>query len=66
VGGTLAAKGQTKGERPDVTRSLGLAFGTEKNIIFQIAFACRTGDQPVVAGVGLAQRYFPMAVSKCP
>jgi len=66
VGGTLAAKGQTKGERPDVTRSLGLAFGTEKNIIFQVTFACRAGDQPVVAGLGLAKRYFPIPVSKCP
>jgi hypothetical protein len=66
IGGTLAAKGQTNGERPDVTRSQGLAFGAEKNIIFQVTFACRVGDQPVVAGLGLAKRYFAVPVSKCP
>jgi len=66
VDGTLAGKGQTKGERADLTRAFGLAFGAEKNVVFALSFPCAVGAQPVVAGVGSTRHYVPMPVSKCP
>jgi len=66
VGGRVAAKTQTKGERPDVTRTLGLGFGAEKNVAFQVNFSCRAGDQPVVVGLGTGKRYFPLVARRCP
>jgi hypothetical protein len=66
VAGKLAAKGQTNGERPEVTREMGLAFGSEKNVAFQITFACRTGDQLVVVGLGTAKQYLSLPLQKCP
>jgi hypothetical protein len=52
VGGALTAKAQTKGERPDVTKALRLFFGSEKNVSYSVSFACRPGDQPIIAAVG--------------
>jgi hypothetical protein len=66
VAGRVAARTQTKGERPDVTRTLGLGFGAEKNVAFQVIFSCRAGDQPVVVGLGVGKRYFPLPSRRCP
>jgi hypothetical protein len=66
VSGRLAGKGETKGERPDVTYARGLAFGTEKNVRFALNFACPNGDQPVVVGIGSRSRYIPLASPRCP
>jgi len=37
VAGNKAALTRTRGERPDVTKALGLEFGAEKNVAFQIS-----------------------------
>ena len=66
VSGALAGKGQTNGERPDVTSLKGLAFGTEKNVLFAVNFGCPTGGQPVVVGLGSRNQYFPMTSPPCP
>src|SRR2546423_851296 len=52
VAGAVAARTQTQGERPDVTREFSLYFGSEKNVAFQATFACRSGEQPVAVAVG--------------
>jgi hypothetical protein len=66
VSGSVAAKIQTKGERPDVTRALNLAFGAEKNVSFQGTFQCPAGGEPVVVGLGARQQYFPLPAKPCP
>jgi hypothetical protein len=66
IAGALAGSTQTGGERPDVTRSLNLAFGTEKNVSFALAFACRSGQQPVVVGLGKQRQYLSMPLAPCP
>lgn len=66
VAGRLVATAQTNGERPDVTRLLGLAFGAERNVVFEVKFSCRAGELPVVVGVGTSKQYFPFAARPCP
>jgi hypothetical protein len=66
IEGAVAGSTQTGGERPDVTRSLNLAFGTEKNVSFGLAFACRSGQQPVVVGLGKKRQYLSMPLAPCP
>jgi hypothetical protein len=66
VGGAFTAIAPTTGERPDVTRAIGLGFGTEKNVAFRVNFNCRPGQQPVIAGVGTARQYVPLNVAPCP
>src|SRR5262249_62313913 len=66
VSGAVAAKGETKGERSDVTGAKGLAFGTEKNVGFTMNFACQAGSQPVVVGLGSRSQYFPLGSPPCP
>ena len=66
VAGRAVATAQTKGERADVTRSLGLAFGAEKNVAFEVNFNCRTREVPVVVGLGRGKQYFPFLAHPCP
>ena len=66
VGGQMVAMSQTKGERPDVTAAIGLAFGAEKNVVYSFNFNCSPGTQPVVVGVGDKGRYIPLQSKKCP
>jgi hypothetical protein len=66
VDGKNVATTQTRGERPDVTKALGLAFGTERNVGFEVTFRCRTGQQPMIVGVGSAKEYHSLASARCP
>jgi hypothetical protein len=66
IGGSIAATAQTKGERPDVTRGVGLGFGAETNVAFSFKFNCGSGVQPIVAGVGAKGQYIPLQSMKCP
>jgi hypothetical protein len=66
VAGTMVARTATNGERPDVTQAVGLAFGVEKNVSFQVSFTCGAGEQPVVAGLGAEKQYFPLVSPRCP
>ncbi len=66
VGGAVAAKTQTKGERPDVTEAVHLGFGAEKNVSFLVSFSCRPGEQPVTVGIGTARQYIPLTSGPCP
>jgi hypothetical protein len=65
VSGPVAATTQTKGERSDVTRLMGLAFGAEKNVGFEVKVSCPIGNQPVVVGLGTNKRYFPLISPPC-
>jgi hypothetical protein len=64
--GLMVATAQTKGERLDVTDSLHLGFGADKNVAFSLNFNCRPGDQPVVVGVNEKNQYIPLKAQKCP
>jgi hypothetical protein len=66
VAGRAVATAQTKGERADVTRLLGLAFGAEKNVAFEVNFNCRTNEVPVVVGLGTGKQYFAFLARPCP
>jgi hypothetical protein len=66
VRGDLVAKVQTKGEFPPATALYGLAFGSEKNVLFQANFPCRPNEQPLVIAVGTKQNYHPLKSQQCP
>jgi hypothetical protein len=66
VGGSLAARTKTRGERPDVQQRLNLYFGSEKNLTFQVNFACHSGEQPVAVALGQGGRYFGLPAPACP
>jgi hypothetical protein len=66
VGGPVVGNTDTKGDRPDVTHALGLEFGSEKNVAFQLNFACRPADQPVLVGLGSRSQYLPLPIGPCP
>jgi hypothetical protein len=66
VAGSVAGMTETNGERAEVTRLKGLAFGTEKNVVFGVAFPCQAGQQPVVVGLGIRRQYFPLVLRPCP
>ena len=66
VSGKKVVAIQTQGERPDVTKVLGLAFGAEKNVSFAASFACRTGEAPIIVGIGSERQYLLMASPQCP
>lgn len=69
VGGKSVAIVKTKAERADVTTALALGFGAEKNVTFQASFACRSGEQPIIVGIGLRSQYLPITDGKsgpCP
>ncbi len=66
VGGANVAIGQTSGERPDVTKAIGLGLGAEKNVAFQIKLKCQPGQQAVLVGVGASRQYLPLQLSPCP
>jgi hypothetical protein len=57
---------QTRGERPDVTKAMGLAFGAERNVGFEVNFGCRTGDHPIVIGLGSDKQYLSLSSAQCP
>jgi hypothetical protein len=42
-----------------VTKTLGLAFGAEKNVSFAASFACQTGEAPI--SIGPERQYLVMA-----
>lgn len=66
VNGTKVGAVQTKGERPDVTRALGLGFGAEKNVAFSFNFPCRSGDRAIVVGIGTKNQYLELGSPRCP
>jgi hypothetical protein len=66
VAGKKVAVTQTRGERPDVTKAQGLALGAEQNVAFEVSFGCRTGDQPMLVGLGLDKQYFSLSSPQCP
>jgi MFS family permease len=66
VAGTMAGTTQTQGERPDVAALVGLSFGAEENVDYRVTFPCRTGDQPIVAGLGPKAQYIPLVSPPCP
>ena len=66
IQGAMVATAQTNGERPDVTKAIGLGFGAEKNVAFSFKFNCGSGVQPIVAGVGAKGQYMQLQSKKCP
>jgi len=66
LSGNIATRAATAGERRDVTQALRLAFGAEKNVAFRVSFGCRSGEQPIVVGLGGERRYLPLGSGPCP
>jgi hypothetical protein len=66
VAGKKTAVTRTQGERPDVTKTLTLASGAEKNVAFQLTFNCRAGDDLVTVGLGPDSQYFWLSSARCP
>ena len=66
IGGSMVAATQTKGERDDVTKIVPMKSGAEKNVVFSLNFNCRSGDQPVIVGVGQRNQYLPLPAKQCP
>ena len=66
LGGKRVAAAQTRGQRPDVTNKLGLAFGAEQNVVFSLSFGCRPGEQAIVVGLGADRQFFPLSLPACP
>jgi hypothetical protein len=66
VDGGMMGAARTQGERPDVTKGLGLTFGAEKNVALEVTFACSSGQQPIVVGVGVDEDYFLLMSPRCP
>ena len=66
VAGKKTATTQTKGERPDVTKSLKLTGGAERNVAFQLTFNCHAGDDVVTVGLGSDRQYFWLSSRQCP
>jgi hypothetical protein len=66
VAGKNAAVIQTHGERPDVTKELGLGSGTEQNVAFEVSFVCPRGDYPILVGLGQDKQYFYLTSPQCP
>lgn len=66
VAGVLAGRTRTRGERPDVQRTLNLYFDAEKNVAFQLTFPCTPGERPVAVALGKDERYFGLQTPRCP
>ena len=66
VAGKNVAATRTRGERPDLTKALGLAFGAEENVAFAVSFGCPTGERPIVVGLGSDKQYLPIVSPPCP
>jgi hypothetical protein len=65
VDGKKTAAAQTRGERSDVTKLLGLAFGAERDVAFEVSFVCPTGSKPVLIGLGPGKQYFYLSSPQC-
>ncbi len=57
---------RTQGPRADVTKAIGLERGAEKNVVFQVTFACQAGTQPLVIGLNEDGDYVPLSSALCP
>lgn len=66
LSGAMVGLVDTRGERPDVTQSLGLFFGAEKNTKFQAGFPCQTGEQPMIFALATKGQYLPLSPRLCP
>jgi hypothetical protein len=66
VGGKRAGATLTKGQRPDVTQGLHLAFGAEQNVAFTLTTPCASGEQPIVVGIGIENQYRGLETGRCP
>jgi hypothetical protein len=62
VGGKHVASTRTQGERPDVTKALGLAFGAENTVTFE----CPAGARPFIVGLGSDNQYVAVSSPPCP
>lgn len=65
AGGKFAASAQTHGQRPDVTKALGLTGKTAQNIAYAMTFRCELGSLPILVGVS-GDRYTQLTVKPCP
>jgi hypothetical protein len=64
LNGSLVASGQTSGEHPELMNALHLSHS--ENLVFSLDFDCRSGDKPVVLGVGGRKQYILLQTKDCP
>jgi hypothetical protein len=65
VGGKFATSARTHGQRPDVTKSLGLTAKAAQNVAYAMTFRCEPGSLPILVGLS-ADRYVQLTVKPCP
>jgi hypothetical protein len=66
VDGKHVATTHTQGERPDVTKALGLASDAKQNVALTVTFECRAGARPLIVGLGSDNQYVAVASPPCP
>lgn len=64
VGGKFAASARTHGQRPDVTKALGLTAKAAQNVEYAMTFRCEVGSLPILVGVS-ADQYTQLKVKAC-
>lgn len=65
VGGKFAASARTHGQRPDVTKALGLTDKAAQNVAYAMTFRCELGYLPILVGLS-ADRYTQLKTKPCP
>lgn len=65
AGGKFAASVRTHGQRPDVTKALGLSGKAAQNIAYAMTFRCELGSLPILVGLS-GDRYTQLTVKPCP
>lgn len=65
AGGKFVASARTHGQRPDVSKALGLIGRAAQNVAYAMTFRCELGSLPILVGLS-ADRYTQLTVKPCP
>lgn len=65
VGGEFVASARTHGQRPDVTKALGLTGKAAQNIAYAMTFHCELGYLPILVGLS-GDQYTQLKAKTCP
>ena len=65
AGGKFVASARTHGQRPDVTKALGLTAKAAQNLEYILTFRCEPGSLPILVGLS-ADQYTQLKVKTCP
>ena len=65
AGGEFVGSARTHGQRPDVTKALGLTGKAAQNVAYAMTFRCELGSLPILVGLS-GDRYTQLKVKPCP